>query len=185
LRTWAGPRGCVALTAEGRLRPRPRPEKRYSSGCPPGVACDLVQSGARCTMTSTLTPKDIRLTITVTPEVHATFQRFAKAAGMSLGRAMGEWLGDTLEGAELLAAQLERARAAPKAAIREMHAFALGLTDETNALMRKMTEEGRAAHGGASAPSRAVRSSIPPSSNTGGKGLRKAKGKPGNSRSAS
>lgn len=136
-------------------------------------------------MTSTTTSDSIRLTITVTPEVHATFQRFAKASGMSLGRAMGEWLGDTLEGAELLASQMERARAAPKAAIREMHAFALGLTDETGALMRKISEEGRAARGDASASPRAVRGAIPPSSNTGGKGLRKAQGKPGNSRSAS
>nr|CRY96500.1 hypothetical protein [uncultured prokaryote] len=135
-------------------------------------------------MTSTTTPDSIRLTITVTPEVHATFQRFAKASGMSLGRAMGEWLGDTLEGAELLATQLERARAAPKAAIREMHALALGLTDETGALMRKMQEDGRVARRDAQASPRAARP-IPPSSNTGGKGTNKAQGKPGDSRSAS
>ncbi len=134
-------------------------------------------------MTSTTTPDSIRLTITVTPEVHATFQRFAKASGMSLGRAMGEWLGDTLEGAELLASQLERARAAPKAAIREMHAFALGLTDETGALMKSITEEGRRARLDAQASP--GRDALPPSSNTGGKGTKKAQGKPGNSRLAS
>jgi hypothetical protein len=134
-------------------------------------------------MTSTTTPESIRLTITVTPEVHATFQRFAKASGMSLGRCMGEWLGDTLEGVELLASQLERARSAPKAAIREMHAFALGLTDETGALMRQITESGARAGVGALAPALA-RASSPPSSNTGGKGPRKTQGKPGTSRSA-
>ena len=97
-------------------------------------------------------PDNIRLTITVTPEVHATFSRFAKASGMSLGRAMGEWLTDTLEGAELLASQLERARAAPKEVIREMHAFALGLSDETGALMQQVAKKGQAARGGAGAP---------------------------------
>jgi hypothetical protein len=105
-----------------------------------------VQSGAECIMAYTpSSPDNIRLTITVTPEVHATFSRFAKASGMSLGRAMGEWLSDTLEGAELLASQLERARASPKAVIREMHAFALGLSDETGDLMQKVSEEGRRA----------------------------------------
>jgi hypothetical protein len=136
-------------------------------------------------MTSTPTQEHIRLTITVTPEVHATFQRFAKAAGMSLGRAMGEWLGDTLEGAELLASQLERVRASPKAAIREMNAFALGLADETGDLMKKISEEGRLARLDANAsPARAVPLS-PPSSNTGGKGTKKPKGKPDSARSAS
>jgi hypothetical protein len=129
-----------------------------------------MQSGAQCTMTSTTTPS-IRLTITVTPEVHATFQRFAKASGMSLGRAMGEWLGDTLEGAELLATQLERARAAPKAAIREMHAFALGLADETGALMNQVMAKGNADRASvpALAGARARPAIAPPSSNTGGK----------------
>lgn len=133
-------------------------------------------------MTSPTTSENIRLTITVTPEVHATFQRFAKATGMSLGKAMGEWLGDTLEGAELLASQMERARSAPKAAIREMHAFALGLTDETGELMKRVSEEGRAARRDAHASS--GRHALPPSSNTGGKGPKKAQGKPGSSRPA-
>lgn len=128
-------------------------------------------------MTSTPTLPSIRLTISVTPEVHATFQRFAKASGMSLGRAMGEWLGDTLEGAELLASQLERARAAPKAAIREMHAFALGLSDETGALMKQISAKGKADRASVHAQRAPVtdRQPIPPSSNTGGKGT---KGKP-------
>lgn len=122
----------------------------------------VVQSGAECIMAYTpSSPDNIRLTITVTPEVHATFQRFAKASGMSLGRAIGEWLTDTLEGAELLASQLERARSAPREVIREMHSFALGLSDETGALMKKVTEEGRAARAGARAPA-GVAGPLPP-----------------------
>lgn len=136
----------------------------------------MVQSGAECIMTSPTPAENIRLTITVTPEVHATFTRFSKASGMSLGRCMGEWLGDTLEGAELLASQLERARAAPKAVIREMQAFSLGLHQESNALMAQLQEEGRRARADAKR-SPGSGSRIPPSSNTGGKGQKQSEGK--------
>lgn len=112
-------------------------------------------------MTSTPSPQNVRLTITVTPEVHETFQRFAKAAGMSLGRAMGEWLADTLDGAQFVAEKMEQARAAPKVVAREMHAYALGLADETGALMEKVRQEGvRARRDARSAP--AVPADPPP-----------------------
>lgn len=115
-------------------------------------------------MTSTPSPQNIRLTITVTPEVHETYSRIAKAASMSLGRVMGEWLGDTVEAAEFTATKMEQARAAPKVVMREMHAYALGLADETGALMDQLREKGRAERSGA------ARASLPPPSNTGGKG---------------
>ena len=94
-------------------------------------------------MTSTPTTENVRLTITVTPEVHETFQRLAKAGSMSLSRAMGEWLGDTVDAAQFMAEKMEQARAAPKIVMREMHAYALGLADETGALMERMKKEGR------------------------------------------
>ena len=68
------------------------------------------------------TPERVRLTITVTPEVHAAFSRLAKGSRMSLGRAMGEWLQDTLEAVEFTADKVEQARSAPKIVMREMHA---------------------------------------------------------------
>ena len=116
---------------------------------------------------STPSPKPIRLTISVTPEVHAGFQRLADASGMSLGRCMGEWLGDTLDAVQYTAAMVEKARAAPKLVMREVHAYALGLADETGALMRSLVDKGgsertRALAAGATAP-------FPPASNTGGK----------------
>lgn len=127
-------------------------------------------------MDKTLSPptKPPRVSVPVTDEVLQVFQRLAKAGNMSVGRAMAEWLGDTVEAAEYMASTLERARAAPKVVMREMHAYALGLADETGQLMRDIADKGReartadasarAASGGASpAPS-------PPSSNTGGKG---------------
>ena len=84
------------------------------------------------------TPDNIRLTITVTPQVHAAFSKMAEATGMSLGRCMGEWLQDTLEGVEFLTGQLVRARAAPRQVIKEMQQSVLGLGDELDAVLADM-----------------------------------------------
>lgn len=116
-------------------------------------------------------PARVRLTISVSPEVHDTFTRMAEAGGMSVSRAMGDWLGDTLDAAEHMATLMERARAAPKIVAREMHSYALGLADETTALMAKLREKGaQDPRGAGAAPAGAgpARSS-PPSGNTGGK----------------
>lgn len=122
-------------------------------------------------MTTTTPTKNIRLTITVTPEVHATFTKFAKAAGMPVGRAMGEWLGDTAEAAEFTAQKLAEAREAPALVVRQMHAYALGLADETQTMIEKvrlMGEVGRKLGPGGTAAG--PLSPNPPPSNTGGKG---------------
>ena len=130
-------------------------------------------------MTSTPT-QNIRLTISVTPEVHETFQRIAKAGNMSLSKVMGEWLADTMEAADFMAQKMEQARAAPKLVMAEMHAYALGLSEETGALMDQMRQSGQVARaqgreGGAAAPpSGPASDAIPPSGNTGGKGIRKS-----------
>lgn len=81
---------------------------------------------------------NIRLTITVTPEVHAAFSRMAAASSMSLGRCMGEWLADTVEGVEFVTAQLERAREAPRQVVRDMRQTMLGLGDEMSQLLSDM-----------------------------------------------
>ena len=98
--------------------------------------------------------KAIRVTVPVTPEVQAAFQRRAAASGMSTGKAMGEWLADTMEGALTMAEMLEKARRAPKQAVSEMHAYALGLADMTSELMqtlRKGSGKGAAAAAGTGA----------------------------------
>jgi len=86
--------------------------------------------------------KPVRLTIPVSPEVHAAFQRIGKAASIPTGRAMGDWLGDTLDAALYLADMLEKARSAPKIVAQELHAYALGITDETGTLLKRMREGG-------------------------------------------
>lgn len=87
--------------------------------------------------------KNIRLTISVSPEVHETFQRLSSATGMSIGRGMGEWLADTLDAAQLVSSQVERARSAPSLVVREMQAFARGLADETDTLMDHLRAKGK------------------------------------------
>lgn len=140
-------------------------------------------------MTSTPTPaaKNIRLTISVTPEVHAVFLRLSKNTNTSIGRAMGEWLGDTLDAAELMASTVEKARSAPSLAIRELQAFTLGLQDELAGVMSVMRNKGIedraqiAAAGLGPAPARSGArtragtrtADAPPPSNTGGKGTKR------------
>jgi hypothetical protein len=89
--------------------------------------------------------KPVRVTVPVRPEVLAAFQRLAAAQGVSTGKAMGEWLADTLDGVEAMAGLLEKAREAPKVAVRELHSYALGLTDLTSELIEQVKSRGRRA----------------------------------------
>ena len=116
----------------------------------------------------TLETKEVRLTIPVSAEVHEAFTRIAQATKMPVGRAMGEWLGDTIEAAQLMAEKLEQARAAPRLVMQEMHAYALGLADETGALLDKVRKEGqKAREGRARADRPATAAPTTPPSNTG------------------
>ena len=87
--------------------------------------------------------KPVRVTVPVTPEVQEAFQRLAAASGISTGKAMGDWLKDTLEGALAMAEMLEKARSAPKQAVRQMHSYALGLTDVTSELLADLSKRSR------------------------------------------
>jgi hypothetical protein len=128
--------------------------------------------------------KPIRLTISVTPEVHAGFERLATASGLSMSKCMGEWLADTLDAVEYTATMVEKARLAPKMVMREVHAYALGLADETGAVLSAMkkgqsigevaaqvlpTRKGRRAAGDLPEAGAGRSAAIPPSCNTGGK----------------
>lgn len=103
--------------------------------------------------------KAIRVTVPVTPEVQAAFQRLAAASGMSTGKAMGEWLADTMEGALTMAEMLEKARRAPKQAVSEMHAYALCLADMTSELMQTLRKGSGNGKAGAASEAQAERAS--------------------------
>ena len=137
--------------------------------------------------TKTLPPptKDVRLTIAVTPKVHETFKRISAVGGGSTGRAMGDWLADTLDAAAFMAEKMEQARSAPSLVARELHSYALGLTDQTTALMEGLRQGKAPGGGGDASAARPVPGfglqARPPSCNTGGKvpqTKQKPKGKP-------
>lgn len=89
---------------------------------------------------------------------------------MSTGRAMGDWLGDTLDAAEFMAVNMERARSAPRLVAQELHAYALGMSDEMGQVLKNI--RGKEAKGrGQAALADGLRplTPSPPSSNTGGK----------------
>lgn len=117
-------------------------------------------------------PETVRVTVPVTLEVQEAFQRLASASGMSTGKAMGEFLSDMIESIDYLAQTVQRAREAPKTVARELHAYALGLSDETGEFMRQISAKGvvdRAASGMRQRPQSGPVGQTPPSSNTGGK----------------
>jgi hypothetical protein len=127
-------------------------------------------------MSTKLDPSDksekIRLTIPVSREVHEVFSRYAKAGNISIGRAMGGWLQDTLQSAEFVSSAMERARESPRLVALEIDAYARGLADETGALMKKMKAAGKEAEGARLREVSADRPAalpFPPSCNTGGK----------------
>jgi hypothetical protein len=130
-------------------------------------------------MTKTLSPptKPPRVSVPVSAEVLAIFERLAKAGNMSTGRAMAEWLSDTVEAAELMASTLERARAAPKIVTAELHAMILGMADQTKELADKYAKfkgslAGGPDGGGGKRSATAAAgppAPVPPSCNTGGK----------------
>jgi hypothetical protein len=113
---------------------------------------------------------NIRLTITVSPEVHQAFKRLSEARSMSISRTMGEWLDDTLDASLYLAEMVEKAREAPRLVAQQLHAYAHGLADESGKLLEQVMADSRTRQVHAKrAPAVPGGRSIPPSCNTGGK----------------
>lgn len=107
----------------------------------------------------------IRLTIPVSPEVHAAFTKMSAASGLPVGRCMGEWLEDTVEGAQLVAAKMEEAKRSPVAVMREVQAAFHGLHGEASDVLADLRRRAADARDGRSAAGRGA--STAPSSNTG------------------
>lgn len=145
-----------------------------SSGC-------IMRHMTKIVSPPTRTP---RISVPVDADTLEVFERLAKAGNMSTGRAMAEWLRDTVEAAELMASTMERARAAPKIVTAELHAMMLGMADQTKELKDRFAKLGKdpsAVPGKAGRRTSAdagsfldfveslPKSAIPPSCNTGGK----------------
>jgi len=100
--------------------------------------CFLMQSDSHCIMTKPLPPSTIlhidvdpktRISVPIDAETRAVFQKLADASGVSLGRAIADWLRDTLDAAMQMAAMVEKAKERPRQAIRELNAMARGLVE--------------------------------------------------------
>lgn len=123
-------------------------------------------------MSTVVVDERIRLTVSLPPSVHAAFARLAKVSGSSIGREIGDFLAETVEAVEFTASKMEQARDAPRLAMREMHAYALGLADETGQILQTMRGhrvKGIGASSEPATPEKARRRPSPPPSNTGGK----------------
>jgi hypothetical protein len=140
----------------------------------------MLQRAAFCCtmqhMNKTISPpsKPPRVSVPVSAHVLEVFERLAKAGNMSTGRAMAEWMADTVEAAELMASTMERARSAPKVVTAELHAMMLGMTDQTKELMDKYAKFKGSVPSRADAPAPPATVAgpevpNPPSCNTGGK----------------
>ena len=136
------------------------------------------RGAARTTLSPPAMTDRIRLTISVTPEVHEVFSRMAAIAGVSLGRAMGDWLENTSDGAQLVALQVADAKELPKRVQKELLAR-LGVRadaaagQEATRRFNEAWESLAASQGARSAPGPAA---VAPSSNT---GLNLPKSRPG------
>ena len=80
----------------------------------------------------------IRTTVPVPVAVHQAFKRLADAQGISLGRARSNWLTDTADTAEMVAAQMVKAKAEPVRVLRELQLMAEGSVDTAGSLIERM-----------------------------------------------
>lgn len=87
----------------------------------------------------------VRLTISIDPEVLEVFRTMAKAGSMSVGRCIGDWCGDTVDGAQFVAAKMVEAKKAPARVMREMQAMAGGLLEEVKKESVALSAKRRAA----------------------------------------
>lgn len=90
-------------------------------------------------------PKPSRVSVPLSHEALVAFEKLAKVQNLSTGKAIAEWLEETIDAVLYLSNLLEDARAAPRLVAQKMHAFALGLADESGALVEQIKAESRAA----------------------------------------
>ena len=95
----------------------------------------------------TMTTDRIRTTVSIPADVYQVFVDMAKTQRVSVGRCIGDWLGETAEGAQFVTHKMAQIRSAPAEVMRDLH----------GTIVAEMAQYP------ATAPV------LPPSSNTGGK----------------
>ena len=79
----------------------------------------------------------VRVTVPVTAQTLEAFQHLAEFSGVSVGRAMGEWLADQLHAVEWMAIRMEQARSAPREAAQLLHLHAAGSAELARAVVAR------------------------------------------------
>lgn len=122
--------------------------------------------------------KTQRVSVPITPEVLAKFQRFSDASGLSVSKSIGDWLKDTVSGLDAMTDILEAHKRSPAQAMERLTTYASALQDMTSETLLAMKSgpsplgEGAPPAGKSLAVAKAAMvkaAQIPPSCNTGGK----------------
>ena len=111
--------------------------------------------------------KPPRVSVPVTEEVLLVFQRLAKAGNMSTGRAIAEWLGDTVEAAEYMASTMERARLLRRWSCVRCMPMRWGWLMRQGTCSARSQKKGRATAQVGEQESRTLARTVSPSCNTG------------------
>ena len=131
-----------------------------------------------------LAVKTLRVSIPISPQVLAKFQRFADASGLSVSKSIGDWLRDTASGLDAMTDILEVHRRSPSKAMEKLSTYASALQDMTQGAMDGMRTQPSPLGEGAPPAGKSLVvakaaitkasqiSLLPPSSNTGGKGTK-------------
>ena len=122
-----------------------------------------------------------RISVPVTPEVLAKFERFSKVSGLSVSKSIGDWLRDTVQGLDAMVDILETHKSRPAQAMDMLGRYAAALQDMTDSTITKMKQPqphregdplaGKSLDAAKAAMFKAAKVKIsitPPSSNTGG-----------------
>lgn len=125
--------------------------------------------------------KTMRVSVPITSDVLAKFQRFSEASGLSVSKSIGDWLKDTAGGLDAMTEILEAHKRSPAQAMARLTTYASALQDMTSGALEGMRNgpsplgEGVPLAGKSLAVAKAAMvkaAQIPPSSNTGGKGTK-------------
>ena len=126
----------------------------------------------------------MRVSVPITPEVLAKFQRFSDASGLSVSKSIGDWLKDTVSGLDAMTEILETHKRSPAQAMARLSTYASALQDMTSTALEDMRNgpsplgEGVPPAGKSLAVAKAAMvkaATTPPSGNTGGKGTKPKK----------
>ena len=128
-----------------------------------------------------LSTKTQRVSVPITAEVLAKFQRFSDASGLSVSKSIGDWLRDTASGLDAMTDILEAHKRSPAQAMEKLSLLASAMQDMTGQALQGMKNgasplgEGAPLAGKSLAVAKAAivkAAQIPPSGNTGGKGTK-------------